>query len=208
MKVEEASFEEENEEEFQSASEGEDEMDEASTLAKKKKLSANRDINNVISTSSNPSAQTNEEIIEASYLKYQIMLSRIQIMLINDIKDLEGINSPTKRNENENKLIYEKYYILTPLDLFLKIHQCVYRDDLKLPTWKLFGNLPIIELTLTDAKLESIIELAMSIPVPKSNRENDSLETETLDELLASDYNKNNQTDWNESNIIDTIKLV
>ena len=46
-------------------------------------------------------------------------------------------------------------------------------DDSKLPAWKLFGNLPLIDIVLTDEKLEQIIKLTKSIPLPASKTYND-----------------------------------
>jgi hypothetical protein len=192
-------------EEFQSASDGElDDLDEASTLpvAKKKKKhqSEEKDSSLIENTI------LSQEFIEASYLKFQILLNKIQILLLDDIRDLEVINNKAVvRTEAECELLYDKFYILTPLDLFFNIHQCVYRDDVRLPAWKLFGNLPLIDFTLTDLKLENIIQLFMSIPFPKSKREDSTLDTETIDETRASDNNKNLVDNVPES-LIDTIK--
>jgi hypothetical protein len=156
--------------------------------------------------------QSNEtSIIEASYLKFQILLSKLQIVLVKNFDELDFINDKRlNRSSFDYESLYDKYYILMPLDMNFNIHQCVYRDDINLPTWKLFGTLPIIEFTLTDLKLEQIVELALSIPLPKSDRVNnddDLLETQTLDDLLYSNEIKllENLTDINEDKNRETI---
>jgi hypothetical protein len=192
----------EEDEEFQSASDGElDDLDEASTLvvAKKKKKQS-------LESSAIQTGLLSQEVIEASYLKFQILLSRLQILIVDDIRDLDAINNDaTVRSQAELELLYDKFFILAPLDLFFNIHQCVYRDDVHLPAWKLFGNLPLIDFTLTDLKLENIIQLFMSIPFPKSKREDAALETEPIDEIQNTD-NNNNQIDTVSENLIDSIR--
>lgn len=130
-----------------------------------------------------------EEVIDASYWKYQIYLKQIQITLIDNIQDFEmfknNLNTSIHQiDPNEYKALYDKCYVLTPLDLFFNIHQCVYADDIKLPAWKIFGNLPLIDFTLTDLKLEQIIKLFLSVPLPKSDRTEDVIVfDETLDDF-------------------------
>jgi hypothetical protein len=178
--------------EFQSASEGElDELDEASTLPVSKRSKKNPSLE--------AASVLSDAVIDASYLKFHIFLNKIQILLLEDIRDLVIINDKTAmRSEAEFEALYDKYYILTPLDLFFNIHQCVYHDDVRLPAWKLFGNLPIIDFTLTDSKLENIIQLFVSIPFPKSKRENQSLEIETFEEIQGSAESYNDDLNTNE----------
>jgi len=71
----------------------------------------------------------------------------------------------------------------TPLDLNFNIHQCIYLDDNKLPVWKLFGNLPLIDIgkyILTDEKLEQINKLTKRIPLPASKKYNDLADTRQI----------------------------
>jgi vacuolar protein sorting-associated protein 13A/C len=140
-------------------------------------------------------SHVNRNVIDASYLKYQIYLKQIQILIIENRDELKTI-------ENEESLgmsspFNEKFYILTPLDLFINIHQCVYHDDIKLPAWKIFGNLPVIDFILTNKKLESIIKLFVSIPFPKSDshhyRDMSMSSAEYFDELVDGNNNDNSE---------------
>ncbi|CAF0704730.1 unnamed protein product [Brachionus calyciflorus] len=105
------------------------------------------------------------QVVQASYWKYEMNLEQIQILLIENSLDLDKLMNKTVDFE-----LLDKLYILTPLDLTFKIHQCVFTDDVTLPAWKIFGNLPLVEFSLTDHKLEQIILLFLSIPFPDSKK--------------------------------------
>ncbi len=126
-----------------------------------------------------------EQVIEASYIKYKLEFKQMKILII-DNKDF----SFEQQNKSSVSLVFkQECNILTPVDLFFNLDQCVYTNDAKLAAWRLHGNLPLIQLKLSDFKLERILNLAMSIPLPSSSANNsddvyqeyDSDETELLD---------------------------
>ena len=121
-----------------------------------------------------------DAVIEASYIKYQLQFKEIKVLIIdnNDFKLLSnnGKNSSLKFKDDCN--------ILTPIDLFFNLHQCVYTNDAKLPAWKLFGNLPLIQLKLSDVKLERILNLAMHIPLPSSSNEDSNTDDYDLNDTF------------------------
>ncbi|RNA03908.1 vacuolar sorting-associated 13A [Brachionus plicatilis] len=125
--------------------------------------------------------RSKSQVFQASYWKYKIQLTRVQILLINELKQIEIVT-----NKTADEKILESLYILTPLDISLNIHQCVYTDDVTLPALKVFGNLPLIELNLTDLKIEQIILLFLSIPFPdqKELSKFQNLDTSFMDEVL------------------------
>ncbi len=96
-------------------------------------------------------ASHDKDVIQASYYKFQIDLKNMQVLLI-DNRDAFDLFKQSLRNPMGVEQC-SQYYILTPLDLFFNIHQCVYTDDVQLPAWKIFGNLPLISTELTDRKL-------------------------------------------------------
>jgi hypothetical protein len=164
--------------------------------------------------------ETSDQVIEASYMKFQMHLKQIQILIIDDINDLKKINdllileeSSSTKSKKLNPEVIEKYYILTPLDLFLNVHQCAYGDDIRLPALKIFGNLPIIDFDLSNTKLENIIKLFLSIPFPRSDvsyrSNNMSISSEYFEDILDNNNNPSNETaDLNKesSKIMDTLK--
>ncbi len=105
----------------------------------------------------------------------------------------------------EREKLFEKYYILTPLDLNFNIHQCIYMDDSKLPAWKLFGNLPLIDIVLTDEKLEQIIKLTKSIPLPASKTYNDL--ADVTESIVANSIYENLDETLN-GNLIETLNVL
>jgi hypothetical protein len=197
---------EEDEESFHSATDDEDDDDKSLTKSTEPKLS--QSVQRI--------TETNDEIvIEASYMKYQIYLKQIQILFINNLSDLKKINeiiNGSIENKQKTSDFNEKCFILTPLDLFFNIHQCIYTDDLRMPALKVFGNLPIIDFTLTTLKLEQIIKLITSIPFPRpysaeyGKSQNISIYSEYFDEF--SENGNNNDMDEQQENVKSSSKLM
>jgi hypothetical protein len=162
--------------------------------------------------------ETNDDIvIEASYMKYHIYLKQIQILFINNVKDLKKMNeiiNDAFENKTKTTALNETCFILTPLDLFFNIHQCIYVDDLRMAAVKVFGNLPVIDFTLTTLKLEQIIKLLTSIPIPKSDSSNKSqnisIYSEYFDEFGESGNNDENdeqvESAKNSSKLMESLK--
>lgn len=153
------------------------------------------------------SSQQDDELIKsASYFKFRMNLKQIQILLIDNSQVLEKLHTylADTTHHNEKEKFFEKYYILTPLDLFFNIHQCIYMDDTKLPAWKLFGNLPLIDVILTDSKLEQIIRLANSIPLPANKSE--SYISEMTDKIVADDGL--DEETQNDESLINTLNVI
>jgi hypothetical protein len=68
------------------------------------------------------------DVFTASYHKFQIDLKRMQILLIDNDEVFEKFKTTlNKKGEIDLDFICSKYYILTPLDLFFNIHQCIYQ---------------------------------------------------------------------------------
>lgn len=124
--------------------------------------------------------EQDSQVLQASYWKYKMELTQIQILLINELNQIEMV-----KNQNDKNLL-DSFYILTPLDISLNIHQCVFKDDVTLPELKIFGNLPLIEFNLTDLKIEQIILLFLSIPFPDQKVLNkiDFIDTSFIDEVV------------------------
>ena len=115
--------------------------------------SADEDSNSLIKSlqSMTPLNQEEADIITASYYKFQIDLKNMQILLIDDKKAFDEFKSSLNQKNVDKSL--KKYYILTPLDYIVRIHQCIYSDDIKMPAWKVFGSLPLISTELSNKKI-------------------------------------------------------
>jgi len=71
------------------------------------------------------------EVIQASYYKFQIDLKSMQVLLIDNREAFELFKLSLRNPMDVEQC--SQYFILTPLDLFFNIHQCVYADDVQLP---------------------------------------------------------------------------
>lgn len=147
----------------------------------------------------------NDAVIEASYWRYQIKLKQIQLILIDKIDDLNVLKKFV--TDEFKSSIAERCYILSPLDLFFNIHQCVYTDDVNLPAWKLSGNLPRIEFDLTETKLEQSIGLVMSLPFPQNAA--DKSANKSLNDTFYDEFEEENTNESNESEkLINTLDVL
>lgn len=62
-------------------------------------------------------------------------------------------------------------HVLNPVNLHLKLYQCVITDDPRLPLAKVSGELPSINVTLTDTRLVLLMDLFLSVPFPTGEDE-------------------------------------
>ena len=105
------------------------------------------------------------QIIDASYIKFEVRLKQLQVLIVDGFSAKVDSASFIKNIS----ALGDDSYLLRPLDVVLHMQQCVYRDDPKLPAWRIFGHLPLIQSTVYDVKLEQTLQLVMSIPTPGAN---------------------------------------
>ena len=117
------------------------------------------------------------DVYQASYYKFQIKLKNVQVCLTENqrgfrqfTQSLRAAENPDEANSSSSSSQQAQNYVLTPLDLFFNLHHCVYADDVKLPGLKVFGGLPLISIEMTNKKLEQLIQIAASIPLPENSR--------------------------------------
>jgi hypothetical protein len=91
------------------------------------------------------------------------------------------------KNELEFNILIDKSdkHILTPLDLGLNLEKCAYIDDINLPAMRVFGELPLINLALTDSKLVQVLKILVSIG------NNDNVQCENEHHFYDDDDNNN-----------------
>ena len=109
-------------------------------------------------------------VIEPIYMKFNMNLKQMQIVLMdnnssNELRTNESFNLSSDFSENSS----DAFYLLTPLDINLSLEKCIYQEGSIVPDLKVSGELPILDLKLTDAKLEKLVNLVMSIPYPGQN---------------------------------------
>uniref|UniRef100_A0A8C3D0K0 Vacuolar protein sorting 13 homolog A n=1 Tax=Cairina moschata TaxID=8855 RepID=A0A8C3D0K0_CAIMO len=101
---------------------------------------------------------TIEDIMSRAYDSFDIQLSSIQLLY-------------SKHGENwqeARKLKCSSQHILQPLDVKVEFSRAMVVTDARMPKFKLYGQLPLLSVQISDQKLKSILELIDSIPKPES----------------------------------------
>ncbi|XP_030422004.1 vacuolar protein sorting-associated protein 13A isoform X1 [Gopherus evgoodei] len=102
---------------------------------------------------------TIEDIMSRAYDSFDIQLSSIQLLYC-------------KHHENwkeARKLKYSSQHILRPMDVKVEFSRAMVVTDARMPKFKVFGQLPLLSVQISDQKLMGILELIDSIPKPESN---------------------------------------
>ncbi|CAF2933999.1 unnamed protein product [Rotaria sp. Silwood2] len=104
------------------------------------------------------SAKDMEDARELSYTRFKLKLEDIQLIYANRNESWEQA-----RKEKNTRL-----HLIKPMELEMNADKCIYNDDAILPAWKIAGNVPNIELHLSDKRLFHIINHIQSIHFPES----------------------------------------
>ncbi|CAF1542330.1 unnamed protein product [Adineta steineri] len=95
---------------------------------------------------------------EKSYTQFKLKLEDIQLIYANRNESWESA-----RKEKNTRI-----HLIQPMELELDVDKCIYNDDAVLPAWKVAGNIPSVDLGLSDTRLFRIMQHIQSIPLPKS----------------------------------------
>lgn len=99
-----------------------------------------------------------EDIMSRAYESFDVQLSSMQLLY-------------SKHSEDWKKARKQKHssqHILEPMDLRVDFSRAMVVTDSRMPKFKLFGELPILSVRISDQKLRGILELIDSIPKPES----------------------------------------
>uniref|UniRef100_A0A4X1W2B7 Vacuolar protein sorting 13 homolog A n=1 Tax=Sus scrofa TaxID=9823 RepID=A0A4X1W2B7_PIG len=97
-----------------------------------------------------------EEIMQRAYDSFDIQLTSIQLLY-----SRVGDNWKEAR-----KLNVSTQHILVPMHFNVELSKAMVFMDIRMPRFKIFGNLPLVSLQISDKKLQGILELIESIPKP------------------------------------------
>ncbi|MXQ95840.1 hypothetical protein E5288_WYG002671 [Bos mutus] len=97
-----------------------------------------------------------EEIMHRAYDSFDIQLTSIQLLF-----SRVGDNWKEAR-----KLNVSAQHILVPMHFNVELSKAMVFMDISMPKFKIYGNLPLISLRISDKKLQGILELIESIPKP------------------------------------------
>ncbi|XP_075684410.1 intermembrane lipid transfer protein VPS13A [Rhinoderma darwinii] len=100
-----------------------------------------------------------EDIMSRAYESFDIQLSNMQMLYSRHYE-----NWKEARTEN-----HSAQHILEPMDLRVDFSRAMVVTDARMPKFKLFGELPILSVKISDQKLKGVLELIDSIPKPESS---------------------------------------
>ncbi|CAF0945953.1 unnamed protein product [Adineta ricciae] len=103
-------------------------------------------------------AENIDDAREKSYTQFKLKLEDIQLIYANRNESWEN----ARKNKNT------PLHLIKPMSLELDVGKCFYNDDAVLPAWKVAGNIPSVDLRLSDTRLFQIMHHVQSIPFPES----------------------------------------
>ncbi|XP_064645587.1 intermembrane lipid transfer protein VPS13C-like isoform X5 [Lineus longissimus] len=101
--------------------------------------------------------ETIEEVMERAYDKFNVQLSGIQVLFAHPGDSWEFAKQQT----------HTPMHILRPMSLDLNIHKSIIPNDTRMPKIKIGGELPLLSVNISDRRLEELLVLALSIPLPE-----------------------------------------
>ncbi|XP_028257848.1 vacuolar protein sorting-associated protein 13C isoform X2 [Parambassis ranga] len=108
------------------------------------------------SLSSPSSFSSLEEIMDRAYERYDVELRRVQLLYS---KSGEAWKSSRLQSSSVQ-------HILQPMDFTLHLAKCMVEKDARMPRFKVSGELPLLHVKISDQKIQNVLQLFNSIPVP------------------------------------------
>ncbi|XP_047435908.1 vacuolar protein sorting-associated protein 13C isoform X3 [Mugil cephalus] len=97
-----------------------------------------------------------EEIMDRAYDRYSMELRRVQVLYS---KSGEAWKSARLQSSSVQ-------HILQPMDFTLHLAKCMVEKDSRMPRFKVSGELPLLHVKISDQKIQNVLELVNSIPLP------------------------------------------
>uniref|UniRef100_A0A8C1KHE7 Vacuolar protein sorting 13 homolog C n=1 Tax=Cyprinus carpio TaxID=7962 RepID=A0A8C1KHE7_CYPCA len=114
-----------------------------------------------------------EEIMDRAYERFSLELRSVQILY-------------REKWENARLKGVSRQHILQPMDFTLKLAKCMVDKDSRMPRFKVSGELPLLHVKISDQKIQGVLELVDSIPLPQSTSSSPSTPTEKFLFLIDS----------------------
>uniref|UniRef100_A0A673YEK7 Vacuolar protein sorting 13 homolog C n=1 Tax=Salmo trutta TaxID=8032 RepID=A0A673YEK7_SALTR len=106
-----------------------------------------------------PSFSSLEEIMDRAYEKYSLELRSVQILY-----SKSGEEWKTARQHGSSI-----QHILQPMDFNLQLAKCMVEKDSRMARFKVSGELPLLHVKISDQKIQGVLDLVNSIPLPQSD---------------------------------------
>ncbi|XP_027143245.1 vacuolar protein sorting-associated protein 13C isoform X3 [Larimichthys crocea] len=107
-------------------------------------------------SSSSSSFSSLEEIMDRAYERYNVELRRVQVLYS---KSGEAWKSARLQGSSVQ-------HILQPMDFTVQLAKCMVEKDARMPRFKVLGELPLLHVKISDQKIQNVLELVDSIPLP------------------------------------------
>ncbi|RXM32961.1 Vacuolar protein sorting-associated protein 13A [Acipenser ruthenus] len=98
-----------------------------------------------------------EDIMSRAYESFDVELSSLQLLY----------SKPEQDWKNARKSKQSSLHILEPVDLRVDFSRSMVVSDPRMPKFKIFGELPLLSVRISDEKVKDILALIDSIPLPK-----------------------------------------
>uniref|UniRef100_A0A8C1V8U3 Vacuolar protein sorting 13 homolog C n=1 Tax=Cyprinus carpio TaxID=7962 RepID=A0A8C1V8U3_CYPCA len=118
-----------------------------------------------------------EEIMDRAYERFSLELRSVQILY----------SKSGEKWENARLKGVSRQHILQPMDFTLKLAKCMVDKDSRMPRFKVSGELPLLHVKISDQKIQGVLELVDSIPLPQSTSSSPSTPTEKVLGMPLSD---------------------
>uniref|UniRef100_A0A3Q2C8D3 Vacuolar protein sorting 13 homolog C n=1 Tax=Cyprinodon variegatus TaxID=28743 RepID=A0A3Q2C8D3_CYPVA len=105
------------------------------------------------------SSSSLEAIMDRAYERYDVGLRRVQLLYS---KSGDAWKSARLQSSSVQ-------HILQPMDLTLHLAKCMVEKDARMPRFKVSGELPLMHVRISDQKIQKVLELVESVPVPKKD---------------------------------------
>ncbi|XP_056226494.1 intermembrane lipid transfer protein VPS13C isoform X5 [Seriola aureovittata] len=105
---------------------------------------------------SSSSSSSLEEIMDRAYERYNVELRRVQVLYSKSGEDWASARLQGSSVQ----------HILQPMDFTVHLAKCMVEKDARMPRFKVSGELPLLHIKISDQKIQNILELVDSIPLP------------------------------------------
>ncbi|XP_053190317.1 intermembrane lipid transfer protein VPS13C [Scomber japonicus] len=97
-----------------------------------------------------------EEIMDRAYERYTVELRRVQLLYSKSGESWRAARLQASSVQ----------HILQPMDFTVQLAKCMVEKDARMPRFKVSGELPLLHVKISDQKIQNMVELVDSIPLP------------------------------------------
>ncbi|XP_026802973.3 intermembrane lipid transfer protein VPS13C isoform X2 [Pangasianodon hypophthalmus] len=97
-----------------------------------------------------------EEIMDRAYERFSLELCSVQVLYSKSGDMWKSAHMQGSSNQ----------HILQPMDFTLELAKCMVEKDIRMPRFKVTGELPLLHVKISDLMMQGVVELVDSIPLP------------------------------------------